>query len=35
MKSFNLDDALKGAEVITRDGCKVKIAGYNPRASCL
>ena len=30
MKPFNLEAALAGAKVITRDGRPVKIAGYNP-----
>ena len=29
MKPFNLEAALKGAKVVTRDGRPVKIAGYN------
>ena len=30
MKPFNLEAALAGAKVVTRDGREVKIAGYNP-----
>ena len=30
MKPFDLDKALAGARVVTRDGRPVKIAGYNP-----
>jgi hypothetical protein len=30
MKKFNLEDALNGKPVITRDGRNVRIAGYNP-----
>ena len=30
MKPFNLEDALKGKPVCTRDGRSVKIAGHNP-----
>lgn len=30
MKPFNLEAALRGEPVITRDGRPVKIAGYNP-----
>ncbi len=29
MKEFNLQDALDGAKVVTRDGRDVKIAGHN------
>jgi len=29
MKPFNLDEALAGEPVVTRDGRPVKIAGYN------
>jgi hypothetical protein len=32
MKPFNLEAALNGAKVVTRDGREVKIAGYNPDA---
>jgi hypothetical protein len=32
-KPFNLQDALAGKPVVTRDGRKVKIAGYNPDAA--
>ncbi len=32
MKEFNLQDALDGAKVVTRDGRDVKIAGYDPDA---
>ena len=32
MKPFNLERALAGEPVITRDGRPVKIAGYNPDA---
>jgi hypothetical protein len=32
MKPFDLDAALKGAKVVTRDGRTVKIAGCNPDA---
>lgn len=32
MKEFNLQDALAGKPVITRDGRPVKIAGYNEEA---
>jgi hypothetical protein len=32
MKQFNLQAALAGAPVVTRDGRPVKIAGYNPDA---
>jgi hypothetical protein len=32
MKKFNLQKALAGEPVITRDGRPVKIAGYNPDA---
>jgi len=32
MKPFNLEAALAGAPVVTRDGRPVKIAGYNPDA---
>jgi hypothetical protein len=32
MKPFNLEDALAGKPVCTRDGRPVKIAGYNPDA---
>ena len=35
MKSFNLEAALAGAKVITRDGREVKIAGYNEDANSL
>lgn len=31
-KPFNLQEALVGKPVVTRDGRKVKIAGYNPEA---
>ena len=31
-KPFNLQEALEGKPVVTRDGRKVKIAGYNPDA---
>lgn len=31
-KPFNLQEALEGKPVVTRDGRKVKIAGYNPEA---
>lgn len=31
-KPFNLQEALAGNPVVTRDGRKVKIAGYNPDA---
>lgn len=31
MKPFNLERALAGDPVITRDGREVKIAGYNPK----
>ncbi len=31
-KPFNLQDALAGNPVVTRDGRAVKIAGYNPDA---
>jgi hypothetical protein len=33
MKSFNLEDALAGKPVVTRDGRPVKIAGYNKDAN--
>ena len=33
MKPFNLEEALAGKPVVTRDGRKVKIAGYNPETS--
>ena len=33
MKPFNLQAALDGAPVVTRDGRRVKIAGYNPDAA--
>ncbi len=33
MSNFNLEEALKGAKVVTRDGRDVKIAGYNPNAT--
>jgi hypothetical protein len=32
MKPFNLEKALAGEPVVTRDGRPVKIAGYNPDA---
>jgi hypothetical protein len=32
MKAFNLEQALAGKPVVTRDGRPVKIAGYNPDA---
>lgn len=32
MKPFNLQEALAGKPVVTRDGRPVKIAGYNPDA---
>jgi hypothetical protein len=32
MKPFNLEAALRGEPVVTRDGRLVKIAGYNPNA---
>jgi hypothetical protein len=32
MKPFNLEQALAGKPVVTRDGRPVKIAGYNPDA---
>jgi hypothetical protein len=32
MKPFNLERALAGEPVVTRDGRPVKIAGYNPDA---
>lgn len=32
MKPFNLEAALAGAKVVTRDGLEVKIAGYNEEA---
>ena len=32
MKPFNLEKALAGEPVVTRDGRTVKIAGYNPDA---
>lgn len=32
-KPFNLQDALQGKSIITRDGRSVKIAGYNPEAN--
>jgi len=32
MRAFNLDEALAGKPVVTRDGRPVKIAGYNPKA---
>ncbi len=32
MKEFNLQAALDGAKVVTRDGKEVKIAGYDPDA---
>jgi hypothetical protein len=31
-KPFNLQEALEGKPVVTRDGRKVKIAGYKPNA---
>ena len=33
MKPFNLEEALAGKPVVTRDGRKVKIAGYNPESA--
>jgi hypothetical protein len=33
MKAFNLEAALAGAKVVTRDGREVKIAGYNEKAA--
>jgi hypothetical protein len=33
MKTFNLDEALKGAPVVSECGYPVKIAGYNPDAN--
>lgn len=33
MKPFNLEAALRGEAVVTRDGRPVKIAGYNPDAA--
>lgn len=32
-KPFNLQEALSGKPVVTRDGRAVKIAGYNPEAA--
>lgn len=33
LKPFNLEAALQGKPVVTRDGRPVKIAGYNPDAN--
>ena len=35
LKPFDLDKALAGAKVVTRDGREVKIAGYNKNANPL